>query len=268
VRSAVTWVDAFTAVPFAGNPAAVCVTEDPLDESYMQSLAFEFGISETAFVSPLAQPEGEYSLRWFTPTTEIDLCGHATLAAAHVLRERGLVGGNTEVGFHTRSGRLSANFDGEWIELDMPRAKAEPIEVPDALSFIPGSSIVQCLVGDFFFLVELTTADAVRSLVPDRAAMLDLPAQALLVTAASDSPDLDYVLRVFGPKVGIEEDPVTGSAPCLVGPYWAEKLGQTELRSLQVSERTGRLRVRVGPERVKVAGQAVSVLTGEANSGV
>ncbi len=262
-----TWVDAFTAVPFAGNPAAVCVTGDPLDERYMQSLAFEFGISETAFVSPLVQPEGEYSLRWFTPTTEIDLCGHATLAAAHVLRERGLVRGTAEIGFHTRSGRLSATFDGAWIELDMPRADAGPIEVPDTLSFIPADAIVQCGVGDFFFLVELTTAAAVRELVPDRAAMLDLPAQALLVTAASDSPDFDYVLRVFGPKVGIEEDPVTGSAACLAGPYWAEKLGHTELRALQVSERTGRLRVRVGAERVKVAGHAVSVLTGEAHSG-
>jgi predicted PhzF superfamily epimerase YddE/YHI9 len=208
----IVWVDAFSEHPFGGNPAAICLLEGPADEQWMQALAFEFGISETAYVWPLE--DGTHSLRWFTPTTEVDLCGHATLAAAHAIGDRG----GSALEFSTRSGRLSARFDGDLIELDFPADPPSPIPVPDALAPLRARATAR---STHFLIAELADAEAVTSLVPDLAAFAELPDRAVLVTAPGGTGDIDYVLRMFGPKVGIDEDPVTGSAQCALGPYWS-----------------------------------------------
>jgi predicted PhzF superfamily epimerase YddE/YHI9 len=249
-------VDAFAERPFAGNPAAVCLLEEPADEAWMQALAAEMGLSETAFV----WPEGDLlSLRWFTPTTEVDLCGHATVAAAHALREAGRVLDAQTISFATRSGVLGARPDGDMVELDLPAERAEAAPLPPTLS---GLAPVATARGPGVLLVELADAAAVRGAEVDLGAVADLDIRALYVTAAGDDGAADYVLRVFAPAVGIDEDPVTGSAQCLLGPYWAERLGRTTLEALQLSRRGGRLTVTVRGERVSVAGRAVTVVEG------
>lgn len=250
------WVDAFSERPFAGNPAAVCLLERPADEGWMRSLANELGLSETAYVWP---QDGALSLRWFTPASEVDLCGHATLAAAHALRAAGRAAEGGTVVFTTRSGLLSARLDGDLIELDLPAdppAALPPHEAPAGLRAVASAR------GRGDLMVELADAAAVREVVPDLGAIADLGVRAVYVTAAGDEDGIDYVLRVFAPAVGIDEDPVTGSAQCLLGPYWAGRLGRTELAAAQLSRRGGRLRVTVKGERVGVAGRAVIVLEG------
>jgi predicted PhzF superfamily epimerase YddE/YHI9 len=256
------WVDAFTDRRFAGNPGAVCVLDEAIDEREMQGLAFELGISETGYVVP----EGDgWSLRWFTPQVEVDLCGHVTLAAAHVLREQQRLADGDTAHFHTRSGVLGATVDGDRIELDLPASAPVAVALPDELAGIG----VQGGGGwrAFDLLVELQDARAVRSFAPDLGALRRLPDRALIVTAAADEPGTDYVLRVFGPKVGIDEDPATGSAQCIAGPFWAERLGRNVLEAEQCSDRGGRFRVTVDGDRVRVAGRAVIVLRGTVDLG-
>jgi PhzF family phenazine biosynthesis protein len=249
-------VDAFTERRFAGNPAAVCLLEGPADEGWMQALADEMGLSETAYV----WPEGDLlSLRWFTPVAEVDLCGHATLAAAHALRASGRAADGETVDFSTRSGVLTARLDTDVIELDLPADRALAVAVPEALSGLPALRSAQ---GANDILVELADAAAVREAAVDLAAVAALGIRALYVTAPGHGEDADYVLRVFAPAVGIDEDPVTGSAQCMLGPYWADRLGRTTLEAAQLSRRGGRLRVTVRGERVGVAGRAVTVLEG------
>ena len=221
----ITWVDAFSAAAFGGNPAAVCLLDEPLDEATMQSVAFELGISETAYVTPTSEPT-TFGLRWFSPATEIDLCGHATLASAHVLREAGTVDGSAPVTFHTCSGPLRAAFDGDRIELDFPADPVVPGPLPDPLKEQWPDAVVMSGSTAFFSFVVLSSAAAVATYVPDLAAIAATGAKALLLTAAADEGSgADYVLRVFGPNVGIDEDPGTGSAQCSAGPYWASGAG-------------------------------------------
>jgi predicted PhzF superfamily epimerase YddE/YHI9 len=242
-----TVVDAFTDEPFRGNPAAVAVVDRFPDAARMQAVARVMNLSEPAFVGRRA--DGDHDLRWFTPTVEVDLCGHATLASAHVL------GGAAR--FHTRSGVLACSAGREgWIEMDFPTDPASPAPVPTDLG-IDGVRAYGLTGGNA--LIELEDARAVRELEPDLVRLASLGTQAVIVTAAGDRPGIDCVSRVFGPNVGIPEDPVTGSAHCALAPYWGERLGRTELVGEQASARGGIVRMRlVGPARVEIAGQAVT----------
>jgi PhzF family phenazine biosynthesis protein len=261
----ITWVDAFSAVPFGGNPAAVCLLGDGvMSDAAMQSLAFELGIAETAYVSATDDPH-TFGLRWFSPATEIDLCGHATLASAHVLRQAGVVDGTSTVTFHTRSGPLLASFEGDGrISLDFPAETLESIALPESLvGQWPTADVTYCGRTGFFTFVVLSNAAAVRDYRPDVAAIAATGAKALLLTAAADAgADHDYVLRVFGPNVGIDEDPATGSAQCAAGPYWAAIVGRADLSARQLSPRGAELSVRPDGDRVHITGSATTVLTG------
>jgi PhzF family phenazine biosynthesis protein len=257
-----TWVDAFSDVAFGGNPAAVCVLREPLTDERMQSIAYELGIAETAYLTPTEDPSS-FGLRWFSPATEIDLCGHATLAAAHALRAEGTVDGGAPLTFHTRSGPLRAAFDGDRIELDFPADPMTPAQLPDPLKEQWPDAVVASGSTAFFTFVALSSAEAVGSYEPDLAAIAAVGSKALLLTAAAaPGSESDYVLRVFGPNVGIDEDPATGSAQCSAGPYWATQLGREALVARQLSRRGATLYVRPDGDRVRIAGYATTVLTG------
>jgi PhzF family phenazine biosynthesis protein len=253
-------VDAFAANPFTGNPAAVCLLEAEAEADWMQLVAAEMNLSETAFVVP--RDDG-FGLRWFTPTTEVDLCGHATLASAHVLWETGRLAEADTARFHTRSGLLTAEREGDWIELDFPATPAEPIEPPAGLSDLLGS--VPKFVGRsrFDLLLELTDAEELRDLNPDFGGLSSLPVRGLIVTAKSDVPEYDFLSRFFAPAAGIAEDPVTGSTHCALAPYWGERLGKSEMTAYQASARGGVVKVKLAGDRVLLRGQAVTVLRGE-----
>jgi PhzF family phenazine biosynthesis protein len=260
-------VDAFTDRPFAGNPAAVCLgtaaSGDQFgDERWMQHVAAEFNLAETAF---LAGGPGTYDLRWFTPEVEVDLCGHATLAAAHVLWETGETAEILQ--FRTRSGVLTAERTGDRITLglptDTPTPATEHVQPLLAALGLPADRPVYRGRDDY--LVEVADAEAVLAVRPDLAALRALPTRGVMVTAAEGAAahDADVVSRFFGPAVGIDEDPVTGSAHCLLGPFWAARLGRTTLRAAQLSARRGRLDLEVGPETVRLTGAGVTVLRGD-----
>ena len=261
----IAWVDAFSDTPFAGNPAAVCLVEAPLTDARMQSIAFELGIAETAFVTPTEDP-AVFGLRWFTPTVEVDLCGHATLAAAHALRVGGTVDDTAALTFHTRSGALSASFDGDLVALDFPADPMRPAPLPEALAGQWDGTVVATGETAFFSFVVVSSAEAVRAYQPDLDAIASTGANALLLSAVGDEgTGSDYVLRVFGPNVGIPEDPATGSAQCVAGPYWSEALGRAgdTLTARQLSPRGAVLYVRAEGDRVRIAGHATTVLTGQ-----
>lgn len=229
----------------------------------MQAIAFELGIAETAFLTRTAEAS-TFGLRWFSPATEIDLCGHATLASAHALREGRVVDGSAPLTFHTRSGPLRAAFEGDRIELDFPADPVVPGPLPPALEGQWPDAVVASGATPFFSFVVLSSAEAVRAYAPDLTAIAATGSKALLLTAAAEADaDADYVLRVFGPNVGIDEDPATGSAQCSAGPYWAAVLGRSTLTARQLSARGASLYVRPEGNRVRIAGDAVTVLTGE-----
>jgi PhzF family phenazine biosynthesis protein len=253
-------VDAFTSSPFGGNPAAVCVLPAPADPAWMQKVAREMNLAETSFLHPR---EDGYSLRWFTPVAEVDLCGHATLAAAHALWESGRLPFAETARFHTRSGLLTATRRGDWIELDFPATPDEPAEAPPALVEGLGASPRYVGKSRFDYLVELDSEEQVRNLRPDFVRLKELPARGVIVTSRSATPERDFVSRFFAPAFGIDEDPVTGSAHCCLGPYWSRKLLKKDFEAHQISARGGVLRVRLDGERVRVSGQAVTVLRGE-----
>lgn len=253
-------VDAFTDKPFSGNPAAVCILPRAAEDLWMQNLAREMNLSETAF---LHQEGDEFRLRWFTPVTEVDLCGHATLASAHVLWESGRLQPATEARFHTRSGLLTADRKGDWIEMDFPAQPANATPIPDGMIDALGVEAQFVGFNGTDYLVEAPSAEVVRGLQPDFGRLRLIPARGVMVTSRSDSSACDFVSRFFAPGVGIDEDPVTGSAHCCLGPYWAAKLGKNELVGHQVSERTGVVRVRLQNDRVILGGQAVTVMRGE-----
>ena len=250
-------VDAFTKTPFAGNPAAVCVLAEPASEQWMQDVAREMNLSETAF---LVGSDDGYQLRWFTPLVEVYLCGHATLASAHVLWETGEANREGTLRFHTKSGLLSAKRDGDWMELDFPATPVSQCEPPAGLLEAFNESAVFVGKSIFDYLVELSTEAEVRAAAPNMGTLAQVDTRGVMVTSRSDSPECDFVSRFFAPATGVDEDPVTGSAHCALGPYWMERLGKAELAARQVSARGGELRVRVDGDRVRIAGQAVTVM--------
>jgi len=256
-------VDAFTDRPFAGNPAAVCPIETPHSDAWMQDVAAEMNLAETAFLLP--QGDG-WNLRWLTPVLEVDLCGHATLAAAHILWETGRLAPDAQARFYTRSGLLTADRQGDWIELDFPAERETATEA--SLTLFTALGIQPLYVGRnrFDLIAELEDEAAVRALKPDFAQLALLPVRGVIVTARADSPDHDFVSRFFAPQCGIPEDPVTGSAHCCLGPFWSARLNKTELSAFQVSPRGGHVRVSVRNERVLLSGQAVTVLRGALTS--
>jgi PhzF family phenazine biosynthesis protein len=253
-------VDAFTAQPFAGNPAAICVLPGPADDRWMQNVAREMNLSETAFLHPVGDG---FQLRWFTPVVEVDLCGHATLAAAHVLWEERHLPLNRSARFQTRSGLLTAERRDNWIELDFPAEPAEIAPVPAALSQALGVPILSAGRNRFDALVEVESEEAVRGLSPDFGKMAEVPVRGVIVTSRASSPGYDFVSRFFAPRLGINEDPVCGSAHCCLGPFWGPRLGKTVLTGYQASPRGGVVRIRLAGPRLTLSGQAVTVLRGE-----
>lgn len=252
-------VDAFTDKPFAGNPAAVCVLDHPRDETWMQSVAAEMNLSETAFVRPV---DGGFELRWFTPQVEVDLCGHATLASAFTLWEMGIVDATQAIFFHTKGGLLTATREDTVISLDFPAtpvaACEPPAELLQALQVTP--SYVGRTAFDRFLVVESPVT--LRSLEPDFRRLAKVAARGAIVTAKSDMPGVDFISRFFAPASGIDEDPVTGSAHCALGPYWAGVFGKDQLVGFQASPRGGTVHVEVRGDRVILGGQAVLVMKG------
>lgn len=253
-------VDAFADTPFAGNPAAVCVLPEPRDARWMQNVAQEMNLSETAFL--LREGDG-YDLRWFTPTIEVDLCGHATLASAHVLWEAGYLNPAQPARFSTRSGVLTAERKGDWIELDFPTEPESPATAPPDLAEALGIAPAYVGKNRFDYLVEVDSERTLRDLRPDFARLGTVPARGFIVTSRASSPGCDFVSRFFAPAAGINEDPVTGSAHCCLGPFWSARLGKNEFVAYQASARGGVVRVRVAGPRVRLGGQAVTVLQGE-----
>ena len=253
-------IDAFTDRPFAGNPAAVCWLDQPKDDAWHQAVAAEMNLAETAFLS--ARPDG-FSLRWFTPTVEVDLCGHATLASAQFLWESGRLDRSQPARFQTRSGWLSASSEGDWIALDFPVTPPQPVAAPEHL--VEGLRVTPRWVGrsSFDVFAELASAEQVRQLSPDLERLAKIQARGIIVTAPGDRPGIDFVSRFFGPAAGVPEDPVTGSAHCALAPFWADRLGRPSLTGYQASRRGGIVRVERRGDRVVLGGQAVTVLKGE-----
>jgi PhzF family phenazine biosynthesis protein len=259
---AISVVDAFTDRPFSGNPAAVCVLPHAADERWMRAVAAEMNLSETAFL----HPEGDgYRLRWLTPAIEVDLCGHATLASAHVLWERGRLAPDERARFYTRSGLLTAERDGARIVLDFPVLHVERCDEVPGLADALGTALpLITRAQDGRLLVLLDSVAAVRALVPDFRALRALAVRGVIVTAASDDARFDFVSRYFAPAAGVDEDPVTGSAHCALAPFWSARLGgKDELIGYQASARGGIVHTRVRGERVLLGGLAVIVQRGE-----
>ena len=262
IRQSVVQVDAFTHKPFTGNPAAVCVSDAPLDEGLMQQIATEMNLSETAFLYPLAEA-GNYSLRWFTPAAEIDLCGHATLASAHVLWSEGHLTSETTARFQTKSGELRVTPNGKLLQMDFPAQPVHDAPIsPGMVAVMNHADIVHGARNDVNYLVELRSHQAVANLKPDLDKMAKLPYQGVIVTSTGPDP-YDFVSRYFAPALGIPEDPVTGSSHCSLAPYWQAKLGKDKMLAYQASDRGGELHVECTPERIYISGQAVTILRGE-----
>jgi len=259
-------VDAFTSRPFEGNPAAVCVMPAPRDERWMLRVAREMNLSETAFLHP---EEDAFRLRWFTPTVEVDLCGHATLATAHVLWEEGWLPPEAPARFETKSGLLVAERTDGWIKLDFPSKPVRPERGPvEELATILNQPVVHAAYNEFDLLVEVESEQAVRTLTPDISRLAAIPVRGVIVTARASAEcgaetAFDFVSRFFAPRLGVDEDPVCGSAHCALAPYWSERLGRSELVGYQASPRGGVVRVEVVGSRVYLKGQAVTVLRGE-----
>jgi len=256
-----TQVDAFTDRAFAGNPAAVCLLSSPADPVWMQQVAREMNLAETAFL--LRRADGSYDLRWFTPSIEVDLCGHATLASAHVLWEEQHLGAGDIARFHTRSGLLTASRQNGLIWLDFPATPSELATPPGHLEEALGVPIRYLGRTRYDYLAELESEATVRELTPDLTALSQLPVRGVIVTARSDSSDYDFVSRFFAPGAGVPEDPVTGSAHCGLGPFWGSRLKKIRLVGFQASERGGVVVVELSGDRVRLGGHGVTVLRGE-----
>jgi len=250
-------IDAFASKVFAGNPAAVCPLEKWLEDDLMQAIAMENNLSETAFFVP---DNGVFNLRWFTPSVEVDLCGHATLASAHILFKH-LKVDQPEIRFQTRSGLLTVKRNGEWLTLNFPSDPPSNVEMPPAMEAVLGVKPVETLKGKIKYLAVLPSQDQVVTCSPDFSLMKKLDAQGVIVTAQAH--EVDFVSRFFAPNAGIDEDPVTGSAHCVLVPYWSRVLGKTEFTARQVSARGGFLKCRLLGDRVEMSGQAATYLTGE-----
>jgi PhzF family phenazine biosynthesis protein len=260
MSQAIFQIDAFTDRRFGGNPAGVCILEKQADERWMQDVAMEMNVAETAFVHPIEQG---WSLRWFTPTLEVDLCGHATIATTHAMLETGRLRDEEAVYFVTKSGRLSARRHDGWIELDFPSTPAAPITPPPGLTEALGAELKFVGRSRFDYLVELKSSAIVRDLRPDMARLARIQSRGVIITAAGDEPDVDFVSRFFAPQSGVDEDPVTGSSHCALAPYWSGRAGKTAMMARQLSRRGGVIRVRLAGDRVFIAGQAITTLRGE-----
>ncbi|MFN2570498.1 MAG: PhzF family phenazine biosynthesis protein [Gemmatimonadales bacterium] len=262
----ITQVDAFTSRPFAGNPAAVCILPKAAAPSWMLDVAREMNLAETAF---LVRRQDGFDLRWFTPAVEVDLCGHATLASAHVLWEEGHIPPTAQARFHTKSGLLTADLRDSWIELDFPATPATAADPPPGLiEALDDAQPVFVGRSRFDYLVEISGETHVRALTPDLRLLAEVRARGVMVTSRADTgAEYDFVSRFFAPQSGVPEDPVTGSAHCALTPYWAQKLGKRDLIAYQASARGGMLRLRLDADRVKIGGQAVTVLRGELTAG-
>ncbi|MDA7980648.1 MAG: PhzF family phenazine biosynthesis protein [Pirellulales bacterium] len=262
---ALTTVDAFADQPFSGNPAAVCVLSEAhagIGDHILQAVAAEMNLAETAILSRV---DDGFNLRWFTPTVEVDLCGHATLAAAHVLWEAEYVRRDEPIRFHTRSGLLIAQVKEGIIELDFPKSAIHTVPMQDALQQAMGGNATHMAKTDFDALLEFPDADSVRQLTPDFPTLRELTDRGVIATALSDQPEFDFISRFFAPSVGVDEDPVTGSAHCALAPYWSEKLGKNELVGYQASARGGIVRVRLEGSRCVLGGSAITMLRGDFN---
>ena len=255
-------VDAFTNRAFQGNPAAVCVLPSPQDDRWMQSVAREMNLSETAF---LLKQDRHYSLRWFTPTTEVPLCGHATLASAHVLWTEGYASTGQELEFETKSGVLTAKYRDDWIELNFPVNRSQDIPPSTKLSDALGVNLKTVLYNSLGYLVEVASARQVQQLQPNFTLLKQLPISNVIVTSkASQDSEYDFVSRFFAPGLGIDEDPVTGAAHCCLAPYWRDRLQKNQFLAYQASSRGGVVKVDYdGGDRVTLLGQAVTVMRGE-----
>ncbi|MGH7753457.1 MAG: PhzF family phenazine biosynthesis protein [Gemmatimonadales bacterium] len=265
-------VDAFTDKPFAGNPAAVCVLEQARDEAWMQAVAREMNLPETAYLVRFADG---HNLRWFTPGTEVELCGHATLASAHILWEHGYLKKGTAARFYTKSGLLSCTRgDDGWIDMDFPAKPATPVEPPAGLAGALGIKPLGVYRNQWDYLVEAESEEVVRTMQPDFGMLATLHVRGTIVTSAASTAPYDFVSRFFAPGVGVPEDPVTGSAHVCLGPFWAERIRRTQhvrktdFLAYQASPRGGVVRVRLvdskaegtREDRVLLGGQAVTVL--------
>ena len=256
-------VDAFTETPFSGNPAAVCLLRESVPTGWMQAVASEMNLSETAFVS--RRTDGGFDLRWFTPVTDVDLCGHATLASAHALWESGWLKQSEEARFHTRSGLLTAKWRQNGIEMDFPAQIEATAEAPQLLLDALGVTPRYVGKNQTDYLVELGSETEVRATAPDFRRLAELPIRGVMITAAGDassteSTPYDFVSRFFAPAAGIDEDPVTGSAHCCLGPFWSRRLGRDTLTGFQASARGGVVGLQVSGERVRLSGNAVTVM--------
>ena len=252
-------VDAFAERPFSGNPAGVCVMEQRLEDKFMQQIAMEMNLSETAFL--VREGEG-YQLRWFTPTVEVELCGHATLASAHILWEKTFLKNDQIAVFNTASGILYASRKGNIIELDFPARPEQQADPPPGL--LEALKIKSLYTGKskFDYLILAESEDIIRSLQPDFKLLANVPARGVMVTSRSSSDHYDFVSRFFAPAAGINEDPVTGSAHCTLGPFWSKRLNKTEFTAYQASRRGGIVHVRYAHNRVYLGGHAVTVIEG------
>jgi PhzF family phenazine biosynthesis protein len=253
-------VDAFTEQPFRGNPAAVCLLSGPKDDAWLQAVAAEMNLSETAYLSKM---DDGFRLRWFTPKVEVALCGHATLASAHVLWQTGHAAPNETIHFHTQSGVLTASRKGDDIELDFPLVVEEPAPAPDRLAEALGASFRYVGRNRFDYLVEVESETALRRLTPNFGLLATLPVRGVIVTSRSADPAFDFVSRFFAPAAGVNEDPVTGSAHCCLASFWRGRLHKDQFRAYQASPRGGVVHVRVAGNRAFLGGRAVTVTTGE-----
>ena len=252
-------VDAFTDKAFGGNPAAVCFPAVDVDAAWMQRVAAEMNVAETAFLWPVGD---SWKLRWFTPMVEVDLCGHATLAAAHVLWESGRLAAAQPAHFQTRSGLLTATHGDGWIVLDFPSDQLLPTAPPEGLIEALGLQPLSVLRGRFDVVVEVADEETVRTLAPDFALLATIDTRGIAVTSRAAAP-YDFVSRFFAPRCGIPEDPVTGSIHCALAPFWAARLRRSSLLAFQASRRGGVLRCETAGARVRLAGQAVTTMRGE-----
>lgn len=253
-------VDAFTDSAFGGNPAAVFLLEKDRDTKWMQAMARETSLPATAFVRAI--DSSEFQLRWFTAKGELELCGHGTLASAHALWREGGYHRDQPIHFSTLGGRLTARLDGAWITLDFPAELAQAADAPSTLLEALGVRALEVARNRLDYLVLLDSEDGVRRIAPDFEKLLLVETRGVMVTAPSASPDFDFVSRFFCPSVGVQEDPVTGSAHCALGPFWSARLGKDTLRARQLSARGGVLRVTPRGSRVELAGEAVTVMRG------
>ena len=253
-------VNAFTDKPFSGNPAAVCLLEKEADEIWMQKVASEMNLSETAFLYSVGNI---YSLRWFTPAVEVDLCGHATLASAHILWEEGYLNNTQEAQFETKSGPITASKNGDNIELNFPSDPEEEAPIPKGLIDSLGVKPIYLGKNSFDYLVEVEKEEYVRKLEPNFNLLKNIPTRGIIVTSLSDSDQYDFVSRFFAPAAGINEDPVTGSAHCSLGSFWGNRLNKSELIGVQLSKRGGVVKVSLLDKRVILSGKAVTIFRGE-----